>query len=86
VEPLDEGRPDEGQHGDGRGQGREDLHEDRQADDGGDHADDRSSGEHREDQVEAEHLRHAEHDRETEPGLPEVVADPVHGPTLSSGA
>ena len=73
VEPLDHRRPHHGQHGDRRGSRGEDLHGDGQADDGGDHADQGTGREHDQDQVEAEHLGHAQHDRQTEPGLPGVL-------------
>jgi hypothetical protein len=67
------------------GERGEDLHEYRKAQQRGHHPDHGTGREHRQDQVQAEHLGDAEADREREPGLPEVVADPVHAPTLSTG-
>jgi hypothetical protein len=84
VQALDEGGADQREHGDGGDERGDDLGDHGKADQGGDHADGRAGGQHGEDQVQAEHLGHAERDRQRQPGLPEMVADPVHDQTLSS--
>src|SRR6188508_2301852 len=82
VERLDQARPQERDQPD-RGAHRE-HQRDRagQAEQGREHPDEAADRQHDEDQVEADQFHHGETDRGDQPGLPQVVADPVHVPRL----
>src|SRR5687767_9750725 len=87
IDPLHEAGADQAERAHRRRRRDEDLDHDMGVEGGGHHAGHRADGEHDQDQVEAEHLGHAQQDRQAEPGLPHVLAQPVvHAPTLSGGA